>query len=279
MPRGISIHIGVNRPASPAECDLSLSERCAWKMAELAYQAGYGDIHLLRGADATRDAVYDVLDGAAKALKPGQTLFVTYSGHGSHVPDLDGDEPDGWDETWCLHDADLIDDELRAILRKAAAGSRILVLSESCFAGGMRRGDDFLDSCPGPYAVVDRSVYRSARPVMRGVKQFAQQEPSSCISRVLHDDGIQASVLMMAGAAEAQKAQEGLYTRHLLELWSGGAFSETFCALHRRLRERVQHDNPNQEPQLMIMGVDDPEFPMQTAFHLHPPVMRGGYAR
>jgi hypothetical protein len=249
-------------------------------MAGVAHQAGYGSIHLLRGAEATRDAVRRLLSRAARALQPDQTLFVSYSGHGSHARDTDGDEPDGRDETWCLHDADLIDDELLEIWRKAPSGSRVVVVSESCYAGGIRRDDDFLDECPGPSAAADPPVYRSAGPVMRGVKQHAPLLSSSCIPSMPDDDfGIRASVLIMAGAAEAQTAQEGLYTRHLLKLWNGGAFKESFCALHRGLCERVQNDNPAQVPQIMMLGTPDPGFPLKMAFHLDGPVTRGGYAR
>ncbi len=278
MARGTSIHIGVNLPASTSECALSRSEDNAWKMAELAKQAGYGAIHVLRGADATRSAVGGLLSAAAQALEPGHTLFVTFSGHGSHVPDADGDERDGWDETWCLHDADLVDDELAEIWRLAAPGTRVLVVAESCFGGGSERdGDDVLALHPGLSPVLDPPVYRSAEPVWRGVKQFAQPE-SSCIPRApSHDDGIRASLLVLAAAAEAQKAREGLYARHLLALWNGGEFRDSFCALHQRLCERVQRDNPVQEPQIAMLGTPDPRFPLEVAFHLDRPVMRGGW--
>ncbi|HEX8433016.1 MAG TPA: caspase family protein, partial [Longimicrobium sp.] len=246
----------------------------AWKMAELAHQAGYEASHVLRGPAATRDAVHDTIAAAARGLEPRQTLLVTFSGHGSRVPDADGDERDGWDETWCLHDADLVDDELAAIWRLAAAGTRVLVVSESCFGGGMGRyGDDVLAAYPRP--APDPPVYRSGGS-WRGVQQYAQPM-SSCISRVpSHDDGIRASVLVMAASAEGQKAREGLYIRHMLDLWNGGNFRDSFCALHWALRERVRHDNPAQEPQIQMLGTADPDFPLERAFHLARPVMRGG---
>lgn len=273
MARGIAIHIGVNRPATNSECALSLSEGNAWKMAQLAHQAGYGAIHMLRGADATRQRVRDLLSDAARTLQPGHTLLVTYSGHGSRVPDADGDERDGWDETWCLSDADLLDDDLVEIWRLADAGTRILVVSESCFGGGMGRyGDDVQARYPAPNA----PVYRSSEPVTRGVQQYAQA-PSSCIaSEPAHDDGIRATVLVMTASAEAQKAREGLYTRHLLALWKGGEFRDSFCALHERLSVLVRQENPGQEPQILMVGTPDLRFPLEKAFHLTRPVMRGG---
>ena len=269
MPRGTSIHIGVNQPATE-EQPLSLSEDNAWMMAGLAHQAGYAASHLLRGGAATVGAVRDILSAAARALEPRQTLLVTFSGHGSRVPDANGDERDKWDETWCLHDADLVDDQLTEIWRLAAAGSRVLVVSESCFGGGVGRYGDDVAASPPP----ERPVYRSAG-VIRGVPQYAQPA-SSCISREpADDDGIRACVLVMAAAGEGQKAREGLYLRHLLELWDGGGFRDSFCALHSRLCERVRHDNSAQEPQILMLGTADPDFPLERAFHLDRPVTRG----
>jgi hypothetical protein len=276
MARGIAIHIGVNEPDSNRQSRLSRSEAYAWKMAELSHQAGYRAIHLLCGAEATRDAVRGLLAGAARALGTGDTLFVSFSGHGAQVADANREERDGLDETWCLYDADLIDDELMDVWREAAAGTRVLVVSESCFAGGMRYGDELLVERPPSSR---RPVYRSGGPVMRGVQPYVDEAPSSCISRApLYDDGIKASVLLMAGAGEGQRAREGLYLEHLLKIWDGGAFRGTFCDLHQRLCVSVRDENPAQEPQIIMLGREDTEFPLQTAFHLDIPVMRDGGA-
>ena len=277
MARGTSIHIGVNQPATVPGSALSLSEKNAWKMAELAHQAGYGAIYMLRGAEATRSAVSGLLSDAAQALEPGHTLFVSFSGHGSRVPDADGDEWDQWDETWCLHDADIIDDELANIWRIAAPGTRVLVVAESCFGGGSGRpyGKDVKALLANLPPILQGPGYDADDPLMRGVKQFAQPI-SSCISRApSHDDGIRASVLLMAAAAEGQEAAEGLYLNQLLEFWKGGAFSDSFCAMHERVRQRVQHANPTQTPQIVMLGTPDLDFPLEVAFHLLPPLMRG----
>ena len=65
--------------------------------------------------------------------------MLTYSGHGGQVPDVSGEEADKLDETWCLYDSQLIDDELYMELGKFAAGVRILVLSDSCHSGTVVR--------------------------------------------------------------------------------------------------------------------------------------------
>ena len=53
---------------------------------------------------------------------------------------MSGDEADKQDETWCLYDGQLIDDELYFELSRFKAGVRILVLSDSCHSGTVTRG-------------------------------------------------------------------------------------------------------------------------------------------
>ena len=74
---------------------------------------------MLLDGDATKAAmtrgIADLVDTAA----PGDVLYLHYSGHGSNVPDTNGDEvTDHRDEILCPHDLDwndpLTDDWLRA---------------------------------------------------------------------------------------------------------------------------------------------------------------------
>ena len=94
---------------------------------------------LLLTKKATRDAVLRTMRAAAKSLAAGDLFFLSYSGHGGQVPDVSGDEDDKQDETWCLYDGQLIDDELYFELGRFAEGVRILVLSDSCHSGTVTR--------------------------------------------------------------------------------------------------------------------------------------------
>jgi len=276
MERGISIHVGVNHPAGRYD-PLSKSEETAWKLAELSFQAGYRAIHVLRGAEATRETVGALLTDAARTLLPGDTLFITFSGHGSRVRDAEGDEPDGYDETWCLHDANLVDDELAAFWKRLRAGTRALVVADCCFAAGsIRKGGEPMAWC-GPQApwAWDETIYRSGYGgAWRGVKQHVLQPGS--ITAPAHDDGIGASVLLLAATGKEQKAKEGVYVKHLLNVWDTGRFPGSFHALHDEVSARVRHDTHGQDPQLLMLGAPDSRFPQQRAFHLDRPVMRGG---
>jgi hypothetical protein len=74
---------------------------------------------------------------------PDDLAVITYAGHGSFVPDEDGDEPDGTDECLCPHDVGrrgvIKDDELFEMLGDRAAGVRVVVISDSCHSGTVTR--------------------------------------------------------------------------------------------------------------------------------------------
>jgi len=267
MDRGISIHIGVNHPEGMYE-PLSTSEDTAWKLAELAFQAGYRAIHLLRGDEATRESVGALLFDAGRTLRCGETLFVTFSGHGSPVRNAGGNAPAGYDERWCLHDADLVDDELAKFWRKLPRGARALVVADCCFAAGTLRKGHLPMAWDGAEPYPEWSEDAS-----RGVKQF---HPAASVTAPRKDDGIGASVLLLAATSKQQKAQEGLYAGHLLDVWAGGNFRGSFSELHEAVRQRVLREKQDQEPQLLMLGAPDDRFPQQMAFHLDRPVTRGG---
>jgi hypothetical protein len=275
MKRGIAIHVGVNHPAAGTFDRLSKSEETAWKLAELSFQAGYRAIHLLCGPDATREAVGALLTDAAGTLGPGHTLFVSFSGHGSRVVDGNGDERDGLDETWCLHDGELVDDQLTEYWRLMAPETRVLVVADCCFAGGTICESMRPMAWPGAQApgVWDGTLYLSGPGSgLPGVKQTVvtpgPRPPD-------HDGGIRASVLLLAAASEAQLAREGVYVRHLLDVWRGGAFRGSFYDLHRKVSDRVRRETHGQDPQIRLLGAADPGFPLEAAFHLDRPAMNG----
>ena len=67
----------------------------------------------------------------ASKLDVGDMFFLTYSGHGGQVKDVDGDEDDGKDETWCQ----FLDDEMDILWSHFKPGTRLLILSDSCHSG------------------------------------------------------------------------------------------------------------------------------------------------
>ena len=129
MAKGLSLHIGLDAvdPKHYAGWDgqLNACEADAKDMASIAQSRGFTAQTLLTNK-AMRSTVKSALADAAGTLNSGDIYFLSYSGHGGQVPDQSGDEADGEDETWCLFDGELIDDELYQALGKFKAGVRII---------------------------------------------------------------------------------------------------------------------------------------------------------
>ena len=47
----------------------------------------------------TYDRIMQAFQWVVNESRPGDTVWIHYSGHGGRVPDDDGDEDDGYDET------------------------------------------------------------------------------------------------------------------------------------------------------------------------------------
>jgi hypothetical protein len=68
---------------------------------------------------------------------------ITFSGHGTWVPDEDDDEADGRDEALCPYDITkgnvLGDDQLYDIYSRRKQGARIVMISDSCHSGSVAK--------------------------------------------------------------------------------------------------------------------------------------------
>lgn len=123
---------------------LNVCEADADSIEAIVKKKKFNKVTKLLTKSATRKKVIAALDAAAKALKSGDLFLVYYSGHGGNeIPDTNKDEDDEWhdqfDETWCLYDAQLIDDELFNHWKKFKPGVKILLISDSCFSGDIAK--------------------------------------------------------------------------------------------------------------------------------------------
>lgn len=115
----------------------------------------------------TRDNILNKLKQLVANAKAGDTLIFDYSGHGSQVPDIHGDEEDGLDETICpidfmtrrvinykgqriTLDSQITDDEINEIISEVPHGARFLMLADSCHSGTIGDLNNDFDHYHGP---------------------------------------------------------------------------------------------------------------------------------
>lgn len=263
--RGYSLHIGLNR-VDPAQYEgwdgqLTACEADARDMAKLATARGFKVTARLLTKAATAQAVIQHLGELATQLKKGDILFLTYSGHGGQVKDLNGDEEkDRMDETWVLYDRQLVDDELYQLYTRFKAGVRIVVLSDSCHSGTVLRdvppflrGGARIRAMP---TVVGQRVEKAHRALYAGIqkklKGAERNKPA-------------ASVLLVSGCMDNQYSQDGdkngLFTGTLKQVLRGKP------ANYRQLRDQVVARMPStQTPNYYFVGAANPAFEAQAPF-------------
>ncbi|GGS54758.1 MULTISPECIES: caspase family protein [Streptomyces] len=283
MAKGLSVHIGLNEIDEDkygTKGELKNPENDAATMTGLARSAGFDVLGTLLTKEATSSNVTQALKDAASRLTAGDMLLLTYAGHGSQVPDKNGDEPDRMDETWVLYDRQLIDDELYALFATFAEDVRIVMLSDSCHSGTVARELSlFLDGAELQRAF-DTAEPAEVRTRIRALPQDAQfrnyqreQELYDSIQRdlpSLDQQQTKADVLLVSGCQDNQTSSDGagpngLFTETLLKTWRNGAFRGTYTSLHRQIVERMPF---YQTPNLFQTGKSSQAFLTQTPFSI-----------
>jgi len=275
MPKGIALAIGLNS-VSPTHYagwsgELNACEADANDMTGIARSQGFAVTRVLTKA-ATRARVKAQIAKVAKTLKSGDIFMLSYSGHGGQLPDLNNDEPDGFDETWCLYDGELVDDELYAALAQLAAGVRVLVFSDSCHSGTVVKLA-YYGASAGSTITPEGIRYRAMPP---GVALRTYRLNKKAYDRILMDktlkaakEDVRASVLLVSGCQDSQLSQDGvfngLFTGTLLRVWKEGAFKGDYQGFHSKI---VKLMPPNQTPNLFTAGRPNAAFLAQRPFKI-----------
>ena len=276
MAKGLTLAIGLNS-VDPKHYggwsgELNACEADADDMTNIAKSKNFRVKTLLTKV-ATRGRVIDEISKAAKTLKSGDIFMLSYSGHGGQLPDLNNDEPDAQDETWCLYDGELVDDELYAQLGRFSQGVRILVFSDSCHSGTVVKIAYYQGTAAvrssgmGSQAVryrfmppdVALRTYRNNRKFYdKLLKNIKLREAKAAVK---------ASVLLISGCQDNQLSSDGdfngLFTAQLLRVWKNGTFKGDYRKFHASIIRRMP---PDQTPNYFWAGQQDVTFETQRPF-------------
>jgi hypothetical protein len=262
-PKGISIHIGINR-VNPVYYrgrrfgDLTAAHADAQEMYKIAQRARFQALPPILSENATKGRVRDEIESAAKKLIPGDILFISYSGHGMSVFDSSHDEltivpGDTNDEAWVLYDGALLDDELYSLWGDFD-NIRILVISDSCYSGTITAlplgaeliNDGSFFKSKGVPMDIAKDIYEGDRRYYKGLQlKYGNAENKALSSQLL----------ALSACQDGQTASDGsiqsLFTGCLMEVWQNGAFTGTYwdfykqivLAANRRISPLVQRPN------------------------------------
>ncbi|CCI02689.1 caspase family protein [Microcystis aeruginosa] len=277
MPQGLTLTIGLNS-VDPAHYggwsgNLRACEADAEDMAEIA-KSRHFTVQTLLTASATRAKVISEITKAATTLKSGDIFLLSYSGHGGQVPDLNGDElDDHMDETWCLYDGQLIDDEIYNLLGKFVAGVRILVFSDSCHSGTVVKQAYYQGTVAArsatPSTTEVKYRYMPSPIILRTYKQNKAFYDPILANKTLKEsrEAVRASALLISGCQDNQLSADsnfnGLFTSNLLRVWNNGQFEGDYRRFHKAIKRNMP---PDQTPNYFRVGAIDPNFEKQPPF-------------
>lgn len=293
---GRYLTIGLNRidaTAYGSDGTLAACENDARDMASLASTAGFTGKTLLT-EEATSSAVLGEIAQAGVELQPGDIFVLTYSGHGGQVGDVSDDELDGLDETWCLFDRQVVDDELYALWTKFRPGVRIVVFSDSCHSGSVVRAlarELRLPSLKAAFTALSRDtvmigrLHEARRKVIGAVptgvpkalpfevcwanylKYRQTYDSLQIVAGPSSKANVAATVLLISGCQDDQLAldgsQNGAFTEQLKHVWNGGSFTGNYEAFQRAIRDRLPK---SQVPNYLVEGGPNPAFEAQRPF-------------
>ena len=276
-PQAQALHIGINEVSAAHYAGwsgpLAACEFDAHDMAAISKAQGM-KATLLITKKATRASVLAAIRKAAMSLAAGDLFFMSFSGHGGQVPDVSGEEPDKLDETWCLFDGQLIDDELYYELSRFKAGVRILVLSDSCHSGTVVRAARPAPGTPEqrprimPRAVglrvyaEHKAFYDKLQNEVAKAAGGRVEDPDTALANVTVSDRLTAivkdfhpAVILISGCQDNQFSMDGnhngAFTEQLLSVWNNGGFKGNHASFHARVRAGLP---PTQSPNLFTLG-------------------------
>lgn len=115
-------------------------------MVKIAQQIGFSEnqIKVLRDENATLGNIENALNTwLIQGVKPSDRVLIYFSGHGSYIPDENGDEEDGTDEVLLPYDTEitskglknvLVDDRFGELLAKIPAKETFIIV-DACHSG------------------------------------------------------------------------------------------------------------------------------------------------
>jgi hypothetical protein len=221
-----------------------------------------GNIKTLTDFKATQKNIKAGIESLLGAAKSGDVLVLHYSGHGSNVPDKNGDEADYRDEIICPTDLDwkdpFTDDWLRQAFDGLPGGVNFTVIMDCCHSGTITRAIEPPDApikeryLPSPWDLIAVESRRPIRGQVRGGLRGKRQKGGK--------DAVDANIpeLLITGCRDTQTSADayikgsynGALTYHLVAAIKEKKGDLSCRELHARTLALLKKGRYDQVPQL-----------------------------
>jgi hypothetical protein len=151
----VAVVIGVGKYGNP-DANLPGIEKDVAQVEGFAQRMGYRRVVVLRDGQATHAGIVAAMGSALAQAGPNDRVLIYFSGHGTQIPDVNGDEPDGLDEALVAYDFGsgrtpsgqstfvnvVTDDEIGALLGQSKS-QNVLLMIDACHSGTIDKAVSF----------------------------------------------------------------------------------------------------------------------------------------
>jgi metacaspase-1 len=255
--------IGINAYGHGSDLSGCVNDARDWE--DEFIRRGAEPVVTMTDAGATRENMLNAMRGLVGALKYGETGVITYSGHGTYVPDTGGDEADRRDEALCpvdLWDNGVItDDTLYEIFSAKAYGARLVFISDSCHSGTINR---FASALTGSESVGDRPA-RAVRFLPPGAWEDPNVlAPYRSVARVTTLGVSRTTALLLAGCRDFEYSYDAWWPTTGGDWRANGAFTAVALDVLKGLPEGATYQQWHAAIRTMLPSTDYPQTPMLT---------------
>lgn len=247
-----STHIGLNYVGTQnplAGCINDANDWAAWSKS-----IGVSSPVLLIEGEATKAGILGAVSRLLASLKAGDWGVLTYSGHGTQVPDNNNEEEDHYDEAICPYDLNrnlITDDELANAFSELPQRARLLFVSDCCHSGTLTRAvvvDSPLDELPRsiPFETLCTQMCLSTIDRVHREARAARSLPRSPIA-LWHLAGCQDN--QVSYDAQIGGRARGAFTAYALAAIANKAKGFTFDAWKSGTRAYLPSNRYPQAPQ------------------------------
>ena len=228
------------------------------------YGFATGDITVLTDFAATKKSMEAAIRYLVRGARKSDVLLVHYSGHGSNVPDNDGDEADRRDEILCPADLDwkkpLSDDWLRKTFDGMRSGVNLTVIMDCCHSGTNTRAILPPDApvieryLPSPWDLVAAESGRKLKGQLRGTFRSVGK------TKKRHSDIVAVDIpeVLITGCRDTQTSADayigssynGALTYNLVAALKEAKGKISHRDLHARTTAKLKSGDFDQVPQL-----------------------------
>lgn len=246
----LGLHIGTNYPGTSAQLAGCVNDAGDWR--GLTYDLGFDESDLLLDAQVTRRRFFEEVRDRVARLNSGDLLFITYSGHGSWIPDMSGDEPDKRDEVLVMNDFQYVtDDELYVEFEKRKRGARLVMVSDSCHSGSVARFAPAIDPRRGKLRFLAPEVLLEDKPKALALAESIEERGIKVKGKSRR------SAILLSGCMDTEYSYDAYFDNR-----PNGAFTyfatrtfrertpRNYIDWHTAIREHLPAEDLGQTPQL-----------------------------